>query len=129
VCVCVCVCARADHYISMESNNMIEEFMLLANERVARKVRVCALYLLCARVRHVASVTPQISAAFPTHALLRQHDAPKERPIAAFCEFVQSTVGVTSTNALCSAVHVCAPRLTFTPPHAQSTHPRRCRCR
>ncbi|KAJ3031811.1 UNVERIFIED_CONTAM: hypothetical protein HDU68_012317 [Siphonaria sp. JEL0065] len=52
-------------YELKDSNRMIEEFMLLANMAVARK----------------------ISNAFPGSAILRRHEPPKPRPLKQFIEF------------------------------------------
>ncbi|KAI9339345.1 hypothetical protein BDR26DRAFT_975239 [Obelidium mucronatum] len=52
-------------YELKDSNRMIEEFMLLANMAVAKK----------------------ISGAFSTSAILRRHEAPKPRPLKQFIEF------------------------------------------
>ncbi|KAJ3135798.1 hypothetical protein HK100_002291 [Physocladia obscura] len=52
-------------YELKDSNRMIEEFMLLANMAVAKK----------------------ISDAFPGSALLRRHEPPKSRPLKQFLEF------------------------------------------
>lgn len=57
----------AEVYQLKDANRLIEEFMLKANISVAEK----------------------IVDSFPEHALLRQHPAPKERPLKEFVNYAQ----------------------------------------
>ncbi|PRP88367.1 mitotic control protein [Planoprotostelium fungivorum] len=66
-------------YVTKEANHMIEEFMLLANMRVALK----------------------ISSSFPDIALLRNHVNPVERRLSGFaemCEELQLPMNVTDSK-------------------------------
>ena len=67
-------------YAIKESNQLVEEFMLMANELVATK----------------------IFASFPEHALLRRHPDPEPRGLATFVQRAQQlglTVDVSTSKA------------------------------
>eukprot|EP00879_Flechtneria_rotunda_P015976 GHRR01016709.1.p1 GENE.GHRR01016709.1~~GHRR01016709.1.p1 ORF type:complete len:971 (+),score=396.72 GHRR01016709.1:730-3642(+) len=71
----------ASPYVQSEANHLVEEFMLLANMRVAAK----------------------IAWAFPKHALLRRHPPPSDRKLAEFkaaAEALGVSVDVSTAAAL-----------------------------
>lgn len=65
--VILCLCARA---VQREANQLVEEFMLLANMTVAKIV----------------------ADAFPDRALLRRHPPPDTRKLLAVLELAKSLV-------------------------------------
>ncbi|KAJ3101714.1 DIS3-like exonuclease 2 [Phlyctochytrium planicorne] len=69
-------------YKLMESNRMIEEFMLLANMAVAQK----------------------LATSLPTTALLRQHSPPKPKPMREFIELA-ATLGHVIDGSCSEALH------------------------
>lgn len=76
-------------YITKDSNHLVEEFMLLANMRVAEKIAKC----------------------FPDSALLRRHPTPVLRKAQEFAAFCQATrlgeVDLSSASSLAQSLEVC----------------------
>jgi DIS3-like exonuclease 2 len=67
----------ASPYLQREANHLVEEFMLLANMRVARL----------------------ISSAFPADALLRRHGPPSRRGLERWAELAYAAAGVDVSRA------------------------------